>query len=79
MQEYSDTLTKVEFYTVIINPVIIMLSADSSCGSTGCYHSFDFNLLNHTETNISVMITATNAVGESLPATCSDQHICKWL
>ena len=80
MQHYSDTLTEVEIYTIAINPEItspITLSADSSCNNIGCYHNFDLNQLNHTESNISVTITATNAVGQSSPTVCNHHLIGK--
>ena len=78
MQHYSDTLTRVELYIITVDPGIIspiMLSADSSCNSNGCFYNFDVSQLSHTGSNISVMITATNAVGESLPAICNDNLI----
>ena len=80
MQHYSDTLTEVELYTIAIDPEIISpitLSADSSCNSNGCYYTFDLNQLNHTESNISVTITATNPVGQSSPAICNGHLIGK--
>ena len=80
MQHYSDTLTEVELYTIAIDPKItspITLSADSSCNNIGCYHNFDLNQLNHTESNISVTITATNAVGQSSPTVCNHHLIGK--
>ena len=82
MQHYSDTLTEVEIYTIAIDPEITSpstytLSADSSCNSNGCYYNFDLNQLNHTESNISVTITATNAVGQSSPAICNNHLIGK--
>ena len=77
MQHYSDTLTEVELYTIAIDTSPITLSADSSCNSNGCYHNFDLNQLNHTESNISVTITATNPVGQSSPAICNDHLIGK--
>ena len=79
IQHYSDTLTEVELYIITIidsgNISPILLSADSLCNSNGCYYNLDVSQLNHTRSNISVTITATNVVGEGPPAICNDNLI----
>ena len=77
-----DDLLEVEFYRVTFDPTISSLSLIISpplisCTADRCSYWFDFTslLANLTVTHLAVMISASNAVGESQPILCNPQPI----